>query len=187
MIWLHIGTTSFGGGSATQWLIQQHFVARRRWMTPEAFAQDWAIVQFAPGINLIAMAVLIGYRFGGAPGVVASLLGMLGPATTITIAMTALYTQVRDLPQVQGALRGVTPALVGLSIAFTWRLLKGPLRGLRRLGNAALGTGLALLATAAALTALGVPVLISYLINAAGLGAVYALSSRNVNALARRG
>lgn len=185
--WLHIGATSFGGGSATQLLIQQHFVARRRWMTPEAFAQDWAIVQFAPGINLVAMTVLIGHRFGGAPGVVVSLLGMLGPAIAITVAMTALYTQVRHVPQVQGALRGVTPALVGLSITFMWRLLKGPLHGLRRLGNAALVAGLALLATATALTALGAPVLVAYLIGAAGLGVVYALRSSSADAPAQQG
>jgi chromate transporter len=177
--WLHIGATSFGGGSATQLLIQQHFVARRRWMTPEAFAQDWAIVQFAPGINLVAMTVLIGHRFGGAPGVGVSLLGMLGPAIAITIAMTALYTQVRDLPHVQGALRGVTPALVGLSVAFMGRLLKGPLDGLCRLGSAALFAGLVLLAIATILTALGVPVLVAYLIGAAGLGVVYALGSKH--------
>ncbi len=176
--WLRIGATSFGGGSATQLLIQQHFVARHRWMTSEAFAQDWAIVQFAPGINLIAVTVLIGHRFGGAPGVVVSLLGMLGPAITITVAMTALYGQVRDLPHAQGALRGITPALVGLSIAFMWRLLKGPLLGARRLGSLEVISGLLLLAAATALTALGAPVLLSYLIGAAGLGLVYALRAR---------
>ncbi|BCX04915.1 MAG: hypothetical protein KatS3mg053_2853 [Candidatus Roseilinea sp.] len=178
--WLHIGATSFGGGSATQLLIQQHFVTRRRWMTPEAFAQDWAIVQLAPGINLIAMTVLIGHRFGRAPGVVVSLLGMLGPAIAITVVMTALYTQVRDLSQVQGALRGITPALVGLSVVFMWRLVKGPLAGLQRLGGVALAAGLALLVMTTALTALGAPVFVSYSVGAVGLGTVYALRFRHV-------
>jgi chromate transporter len=175
--WLRIGATSFGGGSATQLLIQQQFVTRRQWMTPGAFAQDWAIVQFAPGINLIAMTVLIGHRFGGMLGVAVSLLGMLGPAIAITIAMTALYSQVRDWPQVQGALRGITPALVGLSIAFMWRLLKEPLAGLKRRGRRGPVAGLILLAVATALTALGVPVLFAYLAGAAGLGIFYAVTS----------
>lgn len=64
LIWFQIGSISFGGGAATQLLIQQHFVQRRHWLTPEDFAQDWAIVQFSPGINLIAMTVLIGRRLG---------------------------------------------------------------------------------------------------------------------------
>jgi chromate transporter len=177
LIWLHIGATSFGGGSATQLLIQQHFVVKRNWMTPEAFAQDWAIVQFAPGINLIALTVLIGHRFGRWPGIAVSLLGMLGPAVAITIAMTALYARVRELPQVQGALRGLTPALVGLSLAFMWRLLKGPMQGLNQLGPPALAAGLFLLVVTAALTAFGMPVLASYLVGAAGLGVVYAKQS----------
>jgi chromate transporter len=177
LIWLRIGATSFGGGSATQLLIQRHFVTQRRWMTPEEFAQAWAIVQFAPGINLIALTVLIGHRFGRWLGIAVSLLGMLAPAVGITIVMTALYARVRDLPQVQGALRGVTPALVGLSLAFMWRLLKGPTQGLRRLGPMALVAGGALLSAAAALTVLGVPVLVSYLVGAVGLGIVYAKMS----------
>ena len=102
-LWLRIGATSFGGGSATQLLIQQHFVERRRWLTAEEFAQVWAVVQFAPGINLIAVAVVIGKKLGGARGAFASAFGMLLPAAGITVAMTALYhdamssTEVADL------------------------------------------------------------------------------------------
>ncbi len=176
LIWLRIGATSFGGGSATQLLIQQSFVTHRRWMSSEAFAQDWAIVQFAPGINLIALTVLIGHRFRGGLGIAVSLLGMLGPAVAITIGMTALYANVRHLPEVAGALRGITPALVGLSLAFTWRLLKGPTHGLRRLGRPALVCGAVLLIGAVVLTALDVPVLVSYLVCAVGLGVVYGVS-----------
>ncbi len=176
LIWLKIGATSFGGGSATQLLIQQEFVTKRQWMTPEAFAQDWAIVQFTPGINLIALTVLIGRRFGGVPGIVASVFGMLAPAVAITIAMTALYARVRDLPEVSAALRGITPALVGLSLAFMWRLLKGPVQGMQQISPLAVVVGFALVLATAALTALGVPVLISYLVGAVGLGLVYGLA-----------
>lgn len=178
LIWLKIGATSFGGGSATQLLIQHEFVTKRQWMSPEDFAQDWAIVQFTPGINLIAITVLIGRRFGGLPGIVVSLFGMLAPAVGITIAMTALYASVRNLPEVAAALRGITPALVGLSFAFMWRLLKGPVQGLRHISPLAIVIGIALVLATAALTAFGVPVLISYLVGAVGLGLVYGLASR---------
>lgn len=178
MIWLTIGATSFGGGAATQLLIQHHFVARRRWITPEVFAQDWAIVQFAPGINLIALTVLIGHRLHGAAGVAVSLFGLLAPAILITVLMTALYARVRTQPEVIGALRGITPALVGLSAAFMWRLLKGPLGELKRRGRPSVVAGWAILIVTAALTAIGVPVLVSYLTGAVGLGVVYGLTPR---------
>lgn len=177
-IWLRIGATSFGGGAATQALIYHHFVTKRKLIAPEAFSQQWAIVQFAPGINLIALTVLIGHTLGGATGVAASLAGMLLPSAGITAAMTALYAGVRDQPAVQGALRGITPALVGLSLAFMWRLLKPPMGALAKRGTTAWGLGAALVAAAAALTALQVPVLASYLVGAGGLGIAYGVWGR---------
>jgi len=175
-LWLRIGATSFGGGSVTQLLIQRHFVEVRRWLTPEEFAQMWAIVQFAPGVNLVAIAVVIGRRLGGRSGAVLSALGMLLPAVGITVAMTAAYTLVQSHPLMTGALRGITPALVGMSIPFTWRLLRPPAQALHARGRRPLALGLAIVAATAAMTALGVPVLASYAFGAATLGVYYARS-----------
>ena len=177
-IWLTIGATSFGGGPATLLLIQQNFVEKHRWMTPEEFAQNWAMLQFAPGINLIAVAVLIGRRLGGTAGIALSIFGMLAPAVSITIIMTAFYTRIRDLPQIAGALHGITPALVGVSLALTWRLLKPPMRALQKLGRARAGIGITLIGITLALTAAGVPIFVSYLVGAVGLGFVYRNSMR---------
>ncbi|MCX6018642.1 MAG: chromate transporter [Chloroflexi bacterium] len=173
-LWLRIGATSFGGGSATQLLIQRHFVEQQRWLTPEDFSQVWAVVQFAPGINLLAIAVVIGKKLGGTRGAFVSALGMLLPSVGITIAMTALYVLVKDQPRIAGALHGITPALVGLSIAFTWRLLKPPVEALRAHGRAPMMLGLIVIGATLAMTLLGVPVLISYLLGAAALGIFYA-------------
>jgi chromate transporter len=156
-------------------LIYRNFVSERKWMTPDEFAEDWAIIQFAPGINLIALAVTIGRRFGGAAGIAVSVLGMLAPAVAITVVMTALYVQVRDQPAVAGALRGITPALVGLSVAFLWRLLKAPLGALKEQGAPAFAFGVVLIAIAAAMTFAGMPVLLAYLAGAVGLGVWYGL------------
>lgn len=172
-IWLSIGFTSFGGGSATQALIYQHFVSRRKWIQPETFAQMWAIVQFAPGINLIALAILIGHALGGAAGVAVSLAGMLFPSGGITVAMTAVYASVRDLPAAQKALRGITPALVGMSLVFMWRLLKPPMNALHQRSGAGIPIGVGLVLITMTLTLLRVPVLVSYFIGAAALGVAY--------------
>lgn len=176
VLWLRIGATSFGGGSVTQMLIQQHFVEKRRWLTAEEFSQMWAIVQFAPGVNLVAISVTIGRRLGGMRGALLSAFGMLLPAVSITVAMTAAYAMVQDHPRVMGALRGITPALVGISIPFTWRLLRPPAQALQERGRGPLAFGLAIVAATAAMTALGAPVLASYLFGAVALGVFYARS-----------
>lgn len=173
-LWLRIGATSFGGGSATQLLIQQHIVERRRWLTPDEFAQVWAVVQFAPGVNLVAVAITIGKMLQGTRGAFVAAIGMLLPAVSITVAMTALYMLVQGHPRVEGALRGITPALVGMSIPFTWRLLRPPAAALRERSRAALLFGLAIVGATAAMTALGMPVLASYAVGALLLGLFYA-------------
>ncbi len=173
-IWLTIGATSFGGGPATLLLIQKNFVEKYRWLTAAEFAQSWAMLQFAPGINLIAVAVLIGRRLGGPLGIVLSITGLLLPAVTITVIMTAFYTRVRDLPFVAGALRGITPALVGLSLALTWRLALPPLRALKSRGRRHLAVGVMLVVATLLLSLAGAPIYVSYLVGAVGLGLVYA-------------
>lgn len=172
-IWLNIGLTSFGGGAATQALIYQHFVTRQAWIEPNAFAQMWAIVQFAPGINLIAMAILIGNTLGGAAGVLVSLVGMLLPSAGITVAMTAAYVSVREQPAAQKVLRGITPALVGMSVAMMWRFLGAAVSSLRGRGAGSIGFGMAIVFATMALTLLRVPVLVSYLVGALALGVAY--------------
>ncbi|HQZ23016.1 MAG TPA: chromate transporter [Thermoflexales bacterium] len=177
-VWLKIGLTSFGGGPATQVLIYQHFVTQRKWIEPEAFAQMWAVVQFAPGVNLIALAILMGNTLAGAAGVVVSLIGMLLPSAGITIIMTAAYATVRSNPAVQKALRGVTPALVGMSIVFLWRLLKPPMHKLQKNGSGPVLLGVVLVLCAMALTAFNVPILVIYFVGAFVLGVAYTFWAR---------
>jgi chromate transporter len=116
-IWLAVGLQSFGGGMATLALIRRGFVEERSWITEEEFTRLWAICQLAPGINLIAFAILIGRRLGGAAGAAAALAGMLLPSAAITVAMTAAYASIRESAQVKAALSAVIPTTVGIGLA----------------------------------------------------------------------
>jgi chromate transporter len=121
-VWLGLGIQSFGGGAATQYLIRRTFVERYGWVEAGEFTRWWSICPVTPGINLLALTVLIGYRLGGAAGVALSLLGLLLPSVTITVAMTATYAVIRQMPVVQAALRGIVPATVGLGLLMSWQL-----------------------------------------------------------------
>jgi chromate transporter len=113
-IWSSIGLQSFGGGASTTFLIQRTFIDRYGWMTMEDFNQYWNLCLFAPGINLIALTVLIGRRLGGVTGILASLVGLLLPSATITCLMAAGFVQIQHLPVVHAILRGVIPATAGI-------------------------------------------------------------------------
>jgi chromate transporter len=125
-IWFMLGLQSFGGGTATLFLIRRTAVERYGWLSAEQFTQDWALVQAAPGINLLCMTILVGRRVAGLAGALTALVGLLLPSVTITIVMTALYADLRDSAVIQAALRGVVPATVGLGFVLTVRMA-GPL------------------------------------------------------------
>src|SRR5437868_12290188 len=122
-IWASIGLQSFGGGASTTFLIQRAFIEKHRWLSMEEFIRLWNLCILTPGINLVALTVLIGRKLGGAWGIVVSLAGLLLPSATITCLITAGFASVQHLPVVQEILRGVVPAtggimlLVGLNFA----------------------------------------------------------------------
>ncbi|HEX6478436.1 MAG TPA: chromate transporter [Ktedonobacteraceae bacterium] len=122
-IWAGIGLQSFGGGASTTFLIQRTFIEKHKWLSMEEFLHLWNLCLLTPGINLVALTVLIGKKLGGAWGITASLAGLLVPSATITCLLAALFMQIEHVAAVQAVLRGVVPAtggvmlLVGLNFA----------------------------------------------------------------------
>src|SRR6266700_3083893 len=122
-IWASVGLQSFGGGASTIFLIQRAFIEKYKWLSMEEFTHLWNLCIITPGINLIALTVLIGRKLGGAWGIAISLAGLLLPSATITCLITVGFASVQHLPVVQAILRGVVPAtggimlLVGLNFA----------------------------------------------------------------------
>jgi chromate transporter len=155
-----IGFQSFGGGSATLAMIQRLAVEKRRWLSEEEFARDWALVQMAPGINLVAITILIGRRVTGIRGSVAALLGLLAPSVTLTIVMTAFFAWARETPLVQAALKGIIPATVGMGLWTSVTITRPLLRAARRDGRLGLALGIcALLISALGVALFQAPVL----------------------------
>lgn len=131
-VWFMLGLQSFGGGMATLFLIRRTSVEKYHWLSAEEFTSDWALCQAAPGINLLCMTILIGRRVAGLSGALAALLGLMFPCVTLTVVMTALYADARNLPVVQAALRGVVPATVGLGLLLIYNMVQPMLVSSRR-------------------------------------------------------
>jgi chromate transporter len=151
-LWLSIGLQSFGGGVATLTLIRRMAVERSAWMTEDEFTRDWALCQMAPGINLLALTILIGRRAAGLRGIAPALAGLLLPSGAVTILLTGLYTSIRGEPAVQAALRGVIPATVGLGVITSWQIARPILVRSRAEGRASLAWSAALVGGSALAT-----------------------------------
>ena len=148
-IWFRIGLQSFGGGLATLALIRREFIEVRGWITPDEFTRYWALVTAAPGINLLALTILIGRKTGGTVGVAVALAGLLTPSVPITILLTAAYAHIRDVHWVRSAVRGIVPATVGVGVTIMAQTALPVLRSAMRQSKAAAFTALAILIVSA--------------------------------------
>lgn len=137
-IWGIIGLQSFGGGASTLFLIQHEFMHKRDWLTQEEFNHLWGLCLMAPGINIIAVTILIGRKLSGFRGSIASLVGLLLPSAAITCLLTAGFQLVENSHIAQAILQGVIPATGGImllvGVRFAVPLLKqGHMDGLLKL------------------------------------------------------
>jgi chromate transporter len=173
VIWLNLGAQSWGGGSATLLLIRREVVERRAWMDGDEFTRAWAICQVAPGINLLGLTILIGWKQRRAPGAAVALLGLLLPSVTITAVLTAGYAVVRNSPVVAAALRAVVPATVGLGILLSWQMGAPLLKQARWRGVSDLIVGIGILVGSAAALAIWRPPVILVLILGGAVGAMW--------------
>lgn len=112
MTWLSL--QGFGGVLT---VAQRELVERKQWTTHEQFVEDWAVAQTLPGPNVVNLALMIGSRYFGLGGALASLAGLLCFPLLLLLGLAILNASVASLPQVQGALRGLGAVTAGLIAA----------------------------------------------------------------------
>ena len=171
-LWAGIGFQSFGGGASTQFLIQDQFTARHNWLTPEELLHYLSLCTLTPGINIIALTILIGRKLAGVPGIIASLAGLLLPSAGITCLLAALITRFEDQPAIPAALRGVVPATAGAMFLVGVNYMRPLARTARRDGlGALLASALIIAASTLSIIVFQIPVVLVVLA-AIGLGIV---------------
>ena len=139
---LKIGLLGFGGvGPWSRHVI----VGERHWLNDQEFAEVLAMGQMLPGPNTMNAAVIIGDRFQGPAGVVASLLGMMAMPLVIVTALAAVYDRFAGLPEVNAGLTGAAAAASGLVLGTALKMI----RNIRLAPTAYLVVALAFVAMAA--------------------------------------
>jgi chromate transporter len=109
------GLGAYGGGFAIVPHLKQ-VVAREGWLTDRQFADAVAIGKLTPGPVLL-LATFIGYLRHGFLGALVATVGIFSaPFALVTLAGTWL-DRVRSRRPVRAALRGLTPAVLGLMAA----------------------------------------------------------------------
>ena len=104
---------------------QRELVERLRWLTREQFLELLSLSQVLPGPNIINLGLILGDRFFGWRGGVAAMAGMLLAPTAVVLALAVAAAQLRDVPQVAGALRGMGVVAAGLILSTALKLAPG--------------------------------------------------------------
>lgn len=118
-------------------IAQRELVERLRWLEAAEFAELLSIGQVLPGPNVVNLSLMVGDRYFGLRGALASVAGMLAAPMVLVLALAALYQGLADQPAVVGAVRGMGAVSAGLIFAMGLKLL--PTLGRNPLGRALWG------------------------------------------------
>ncbi len=123
-----IGCTAFGGGIAG-WTMRE-VVDKRGWMTTEDFLTGMAMSQALPGVNVVNLAIWVGYRLSGALGALIAALGIILPAAVMIACMAGFFSSFAHGPLAHLGFAGAAAAAIGLSLQMAVRAAQ---RSARRL------------------------------------------------------
>lgn len=94
------------------------------WAGESQFGQAIAIGQISPGPNGL-WVISMGYLTYGYLGALLALIAVLIPPFLV-LAISAAYAHIEQQPRVQGAMQGVSLAVVGLLLTVVWTILYQP-------------------------------------------------------------
>lgn len=127
-LFLRLGTTAFGGPAAHVAMMEDEVVRRRKWLTHEEFLDLLGATNLIPGPNSTEMAIHIGQRRAGWPGLVVAGACFILPAALIVTAIAWAYVRYGTLAEARGILYGIKPVIIAVVVQALWGLGKTALR-----------------------------------------------------------
>lgn len=125
---VRIGLTSFGGG-VSGWMMRV-VVHERGWVGEAEFLAGLALCQVFPGINVLNLAIWLGYRLHGGAGALVGALAMIVPPGLVLLGIASALAGLSGHAEVRTALNGVAAAAVGLTGAMGVRAARRAATGL---------------------------------------------------------
>lgn len=121
---LKIGLFTFGGGYAMIALLENEFVAKKKWIEKDEFLDVAAIAESTPGPIAINAATYIGYKNTGIIGSMIATLGICIPSFVIIYAISLFFDAFLSLTWVAYAFKGIQICVVYLILTAGLKMLK---------------------------------------------------------------
>jgi chromate transporter len=137
-VFLKLGTIGFGGPAAHIALMEDEIVRRRAWFSREEFLDRLTATNLIPGPNSTEMAIHVGHRRAGSPGLLVAGACFILSAAVIVTARAWSYVRFGAYPAAGSAMLVIKPVIVAVVVQALWGLGRSAVRS-RWLGVLAAG------------------------------------------------
>lgn len=120
--WGKVGLMGFGG--VTPWS-RRMVVEDRKWLDDAEYAGLLGVAQVLPGPNTPNMCVIIGQRFAGVPGAIASVAGLMAVPLIALVLIAVGYDALASQRWFSAGVGGAAAAAAGLVIGTAIKMGKG--------------------------------------------------------------
>jgi chromate transporter len=132
-VFARLGSTVFGGGTATIAILEEEIVERQHWLDRRETHLAFAVSRLTPGTNMLAFCTGVGWLMRRSVGAVVALVSVSVPCSVLAAALTAFYASWTQHALAQLALRGAMASAVAIMVSSCWTLvrplLRSPYRG----------------------------------------------------------
>ncbi|MGA9522415.1 MAG: chromate efflux transporter [Myxococcaceae bacterium] len=128
LLFFRLGVTAFGGPAAHIAMMEDEVVRRYGWLTRDEFLDLLGATNLIPGPNSTELAIHIGHRRAGWPGLLVAGTCFILPAALLVTCFAWVYVRFGDLPQVEAVLYGVKPVIIAVVLQALWGLGRSALK-----------------------------------------------------------
>lgn len=123
-----IGLTGFGGGMAIVALVERTCVREKGWISPEEFMHGLAFGQILGPFSL-NVCTFTGHHLRGIRGGIIAAVGFILPSFLLVSLLSWIYFTYHKLPELQAALKGTNPVIIGLIVVVAIDMGRKQIRG----------------------------------------------------------
>jgi len=124
LAFFRVGMLGYGGGPSSIPLVHKEVVEKYKWMDDDDFSDLLALANTLPGPIATKMAGYIGWRVGGALGMINAVLATIVPTVILMILLLTVLNSYKDKPWVQGMSSAVVPVVGVMLGVLTWDFIK---------------------------------------------------------------
>jgi chromate transporter len=128
LLFLKLGAFSFGGPAVHIAMMEEEVVRRRGWVSKKDFLDLLGATHLIPGPNSTEMAIHIGYKMAGWPGLLVAGISFIVPAFFIVWFLAWVYVKYGNIPEFQQVFLGIKPVVLAVVLQALLSLSKTALK-----------------------------------------------------------